>query len=193
MRNTRRVTLACVACLFLAAVPGWAQTPTTGQIAGQIVDPSGAVIPGAHVLLTSEAGAPRETTSDATGRFRFPLLPPGTYRLEIRTPGFGPVTLEQVVVRITETTRVDGELPIAIQVHSLVVTAEMPLVDSESATQGEVIQEDTLRQLPLPTRNFQQLLTLTPGTSGSLPNSAELGRGDTVFASTVSDRLQTPS
>lgn len=182
MRNTRRVRLACVACLFLAAVPGWAQTPTTGQIAGQIVDPSGAVIPGAHILLTSEAGAPRETTSDATGRFRFPLLPPGTYRLEIRAPGFGPLTLEQVVVRITETTRVDGELPIAIQVHSLVVIAEMPLVDSESATQGEVIQEDTLRQLPLPTRNFQQLLTLTTGTSGSIVNASELGRGDTVFS-----------
>jgi hypothetical protein len=55
------------------------------------------------------------------------------------------------------------------------------LVKTESATRGEVIQSGTLRQFPLPTRNFQQLLTLSAGTSGSLPNSSDVGRGDTVF------------
>lgn len=51
------------------------------------------------------------------------------------------------------------------------------MVQTESAAQGTVIEQQAIRQLPLPTRNFQQLLTLTPGTSGPIQNSAELGRG----------------
>ncbi len=163
--------LTCVACLFLAVAPGWSQTPTTGQIAGQIVDPSEAAVPGASLLLTSETVAQRETSSDDAGRFRFPLLPPGVYRLEAETGGFSTVTIEQIAVRITETTAVDVELPVAAQATSLIVTAETPLVDFESPTRGQVIPQETLRQLPLATRNFRQFLTLTPGTSSSLSNA----------------------
>ncbi len=56
--------------------------------------------------------------------------------------------------------------------------SETPLVQADNATRGTVIQQDQIRQLPLPTRNFQQLLTLTPGTSGPVQNSSDLGRGD---------------
>jgi len=154
-----------------------AQSPTTGQIAGIVRDPSGAVVSDAKVTLTSAAGVQRESASDAAGRFAFALLPPGAYRLEAEKAGFSKATTEGAVVRITETTSLEIRLAVAAQKAVIEVMAETPLVQTENAARGTVIQQEQIRQLPLPTRNFQQLLTLTPGTSGPVQNSSELGRG----------------
>lgn len=167
--------------LLLLALCGFAmsQTATTGQIAGTVADPTGAVVSGAKIILTSDAGVKRELTSDATGHYAFPLLPPGKYSLEISSSGFAPAKIQLIDVRITTTSIVDVPLRLAAaQAESVEVTAQPPLVNADSATAGRVIEQNTIRQLPLPTRNFQQLLTLTPGASGSLANSSELGRGD---------------
>ena len=107
----------------------------------------------------------------------FPLVPPGNYRIETEKPGFGKATTEGVTVRITEITRLDIRLELATQKAVVEVTSEAPLVQADNATRGTVIQQEQIRQLPLPTRNFQQLLTLTPGTSGPVQNSSDLGRG----------------
>jgi hypothetical protein len=158
-----------------------AQTPTTGQISGVVYDPSGAAVAGATVTLTSEAGVKREVTSDSAGRYAFPLIPPGRYRLQARASGFEEASYEGVVSRITAITDFDIHLTVAGRKEAVVVTTEVPLVQTEAAARGQVIPSETLRQLPLPTRNFQQLLTLTAGTLSSIPNSSDLGRGDTVF------------
>ena len=181
MAKRALINLMCICCLLGAAWIAKAQTPTTGQIAGQVVDPTGAVVPGTRLAATSAAGTQRETTSDASGHYRFPLLVPGVYSLEVEVSGFKPFTVKEVVVKITETTTLDVQLTVAARTEKVEVTAEPPLV-RETPTRGEVIQQTAIRQLPLPTRNFQQLLTLTPGTSGYLPNSSELGRGDAVFS-----------
>jgi Carboxypeptidase regulatory-like domain/TonB dependent receptor/TonB-dependent Receptor Plug Domain len=154
-----------------------AQTPTTGQITGVVKDLSGGVVSEAKLTLTSDAGVQRETASDAAGHYAFPLLPPGVYRLEAEKSGFSKAIAENIVVRITETTSLDLRLQLATQSASIEVKAVSPLVDTENAARGSVIDQDQIRQLPLPTRNFQQLLTLTPGTSGPVQNSSELGRG----------------
>ena len=110
-----------------------------------------------------------------TMRFRWSLL--GAYRVEAEKAGFGKVTAEGVVVRITETTTLDVRLKVAAQTATVEVVVKPPLVQIENAAQGTVIEQEQIRQLPLPTRNFQQLLTLTTGTSGPVQNSSELGRG----------------
>ena len=158
------------------------QTSTTGQIAGDVTDPTGAVLANAKVVAVNDAGIRREVTSDAAGRYAFPLLPPGRYTVEITAQGFSPLKVAGVNVRITETSVVDLALKVAAAAAEVLqVTAQPPLVQSESATAGRVIEQDTIRQLPLPTRNFQQLLTLTPGATSSLQNSSDLGRGDTAI------------
>ncbi len=162
-------------CLISAIVS--AQSPTTGQITGVVRDPSGAVVSEARVTVTSTAGVQRQSSSDAGGRFAFALLPPGTYTVEAEKAGFSKATVEGAVVRITETTTLDVRVAVAAQRAVVEVQAETPLVQTENAARGTVIQQDQIRQLPLPTRNFQQLLTLTPGTSGPVQNSSELGRG----------------
>ncbi|MFQ5737715.1 MAG: carboxypeptidase regulatory-like domain-containing protein [Acidobacteriota bacterium] len=179
----RRVLGSLVCVGIVLAAPWWvgAQTTTTGQIEGEIVDPTGAVVAGANVTLGSAAGLRRERASDAQGRYLFTLLPPGVYQLTVSASGFKLVTVENIVVKITGTTVVNVPLQLARAREEVVVTAAPPLIRSDSPTTGQVIEETTIRQLPLPTRNFQQLLTLTTGTSSSVVNSSELGRGDTTF------------
>ena len=167
--------------LCVMANPAWGQTPTTGQVNGVVKDPSGAVVVGAKTALSGTNGVDRETATGGDGRYTFPLILPGIYKLSIEAPGFKLFVVERVEVRITEYTEVDAALTVTGGSQSVTVTAEPAMVQVDSASRGNVIQGDTIQQLPLATRNFQQLLTLTPGTSGSIPNSSDLGRGDTAF------------
>jgi len=172
MKPVRAAAYVVCVLLWLAGAVS-AQTPTTGQITGVVRDASGAVVSAATITLSSVAGVQRETTTDATGRFTFSVLPPGSYRMEAKKAGFAVTTAEDIAVRITETTNLDINLAVAVQKAIVEVHAEQ----AETAAHGTVIQQEQIRQLPLPTRNFQQLLTLTPGTSGPVQNSSELGRG----------------
>ncbi len=178
----RRFFVGLVCLAFLAAGVQFvqAQTATTGQIAGNVVDPTGAVVAGAKIALTSDQGVRREAVSDALGHYSFALLPPGNYTVDVSAPGFGPLKFENVAARITETTILDAALKVAQAKEAVSVSAQIPLVNTESAGHGKVIEQGEIRQLPLPTRNFQQLLALSAGASGSVSNSSELGRGDAV-------------
>ena len=179
MRMRTLVTLLAAAAIFCFMTPTTqAQTATTGQIVGVVTDPSGAVVAGAKVVLTSDAGVRREAQTGSNGRYTFPLLNPGAYRLDVTQSGFASAKLEGIIVKITESSVVDVALKVAGSPTTVSVTGESPLVQTESSARGTVIDENEMRQLPLPTRNFQQLLTLTTGTSGPLQNSSELGRGD---------------
>jgi len=171
------IALVVMGGFCLIAGMARAQSPTTGQITGVVKDPSGAVISDAKITLTSVTGVQRGTSSDATGHYAFSLVPPGAYRLEAEKVGFSKATAESVDVRITETTGLDIHFKMAAQVATIEVQVEPPLVQTENAARGTVIEQEQIRQLPLPTRNFQQLLTLTAGTSGPVQNSSELGRG----------------
>lgn len=181
MKAGKIALFVAVMSLVLAAA-AYGQTATTGQILGDVRDPSGAVIAHAAVVLTSDSGVRRAAESSDAGRYAFPQLAPGIYRLEVSAPGFAAENLTNVVVRITETTAVDVNLRIAAAEQQVVnVEAAAPLISSENATRGTVIEQRQINQLPLPTRNFQQLLSLTPGASSSLQNSSELGRGDAAI------------
>ena len=177
MKLRSALSLFTLVLFFSFAARSWAQSPTTGQITGAVKDSSGAVVKGAKITLTSATGVQREATSDASGHYAFPLLPPGSYRIEAEKEGFSKATAENVLVRITETTNLDVPLGVASQKAVVEVQAQSALVQTEDAARGTVIEQDQIRQLPLPTRNFQQLLTLTTGTSGPVQNSSELGRG----------------
>jgi len=176
--RTLTTLLAAAAILCFMTPMTQAQTATTGQIVGVVTDPSGALVVGAKVALTSDAGVRREVTTGGNGRYAFPLLDPGAYRLEVTSSGFASAKLQGIVVQITESTVADVALKVAGSPTTVSVTGESPLVQTESSARGSVISENEMRELPLPTRNFQQLLALTTGTSGSIENSSELGRGD---------------
>ena len=173
--------LAFIAFLTFAFLgQAWAQGGASGAISGTVQDPSGAVVPGAAVSITNQATGvlARQTKTDAAGNFTATLLPVGTYSLRLQSSGFANGTVPNIVVRVTETTRVIVKLvPQAVQ-QNVEVQAEVQTVDTTSAATGQAISSNTIRNLPLATQNFQQLLTLSTGAQSDLNASAQLGRGD---------------
>ncbi|HEU4509194.1 MAG TPA: TonB-dependent receptor [Pyrinomonadaceae bacterium] len=181
-RSTRVALGFLFVTFFCVTLSAFAQGGT-GQLSGNVVDANGAVIAGANVKLTSLATAQeRETTTNDSGDFAFTLLPAGTYKLEITATGFRTVVVDEVRINVTQTTTLPVRLDAAAVSGMVTIRAESPLVQQESSQVGRTIEEDTIRQLPLPTRNFQQLLTLSPGTLSSVANNTELGRGDAIIS-----------
>jgi hypothetical protein len=179
--NRRLVSLFAI-CL-LAAFTGVVNAQvTSGTISGTVADPNGAVVEGANVTATNLAtNAARTTTSDSDGHFAFTLVPPGRYRVDVTAQGFQNYQVE-AVVNITQTTTVEARLSITGTTQAVLVTAEAPILQTETSQSGHVIEGTTIRQLPLSTRNFQQLLVLQAGAQSSVSNNTDLGRGDTAFS-----------
>jgi hypothetical protein len=168
--------------LMMVALFGEAlgQGGATGAIEGTVQDQSGAVVSGAEVrIVDQDTGVlARTTKSDAAGSFNSPLLTVGTYSVSVKGAGFGEATYKNVVVRVTETTRMIAKLsPQAVQ-QDIQVEAQVQTVETSSAATGEAIEANTIRNLPLATQNFQQLLTLSTGAESELNASAQLGRGN---------------
>jgi hypothetical protein len=172
------IVMLLLCAVLLLATTAVAQTATTGQIAGTVKDPTGAVVAGAKLQLTSASGQQREAVADAAGYYRFPLLTPGAYSLTGEATGFKSTTVQNVTVTVTQTTMVDLPLSLEAAKETVNISAEPPLVDTANATTGRLVAERQIKQLPLPTRNLQQLLALSPGTVGSSTNNTEMGRGD---------------
>jgi len=179
-----RNRLACLFAISLIVVlAGVASAQvTTGTISGTVADPNGAVVLGADVKATNlDTNSARSTSSDSDGHFAFTLLPPGRYRVEVNAPGFQAYQAE-TVVSITQTTSVDVRLNLTGAIASVLVEAEAPVLQAETSQNGHVIEGATIRQIPLSTRNFQQLLVLQAGAQSSVSNNTDLGRGDTAFS-----------
>jgi hypothetical protein len=181
LRKTIFIIFSVICVLAAGANSIYAQG-TTGQISGTVIDPNGAVVQGASVTVSNqETGLSRTTTTGDDGIYSFQLLPPGRYKVEVTASGFQKNEAE-AVVNITQTTTLDLQLGLTGGTSNVTVEAEAPVLQTETSQNGRVIEGATLRQLPLPTRNFQQLLTLQAGAQSSVSNNTELGRGDATIS-----------
>jgi len=175
-----------LACLFaISLLVGFASVAraqvTTGTISGTVADPNAAVVVGAEVkAINLDTNSSRSTSSDSDGHFAFTLVPPGRYRVEVTAQGFQTYQAE-TVVSITQTTTLAVRLNLTGTTATVLVADQAPIVQAETSQNGHVIEGATIRQLPLSTRNFQQLLVLQAGAQSSVSNNTDLGRGDTAF------------
>src|SRR5579872_3993741 len=171
------ITLNLLVAVFTGLV--WGQGGATGAIGGTVQDASGAVIANAKVNVRSEATGEvvRQATTDSSGAFTTALLPVGTYKVEVTAQGFPVTTFPGVVVRITETTRMTAVMKVNSVKEVVEVQSQVEQVNTTDATTGQSLGAQTITDLPLATRNFQQLLTLSSGASADLNAAAQLGRG----------------
>jgi hypothetical protein len=181
MRSKRAIALFLPPAFSLCALSVLAQTQTTGRIAGTVKDQNGAVIVGAEVTVVSKAtGDERKVTTNRDGNYAVPLLPPGTYRVKVTAPGFNSALFDNVQVVITETTLVNANGPHALTVAGViadpVVVRIVPLIQRDGPQLGRVVDSRAVSELPLATRNFTQILGLSPGTSMELPDNTAVGR-----------------
>ena len=159
-------TLLRAAALALCALTMHGQTADTGAIAGIVIDPGGALVARATVVVNSEGtGEKRDFVTDDEGNFSVLFLPPGEYDLTVRAAGFELFTLNAVQVQITEVSRLKIQLGIGGATEQITVNAEPPLVQTENATLGRVIDQEAIIELPLVDRNFTEILGLTAGTN----------------------------
>ena len=162
--------LAASACSF-------SQTQTTGRITGIVEDPLGAVIAGAKVTIEDLAKADNYSiATDNSGSYSLLEVPPGSYNVTIRAAGFTPAEFQDVVVGLAETVTLNATLQVAHGNVATTVTDAPPLVRSDCAELASTLDSRSLEALPLPTRNFLQLLTLVPGVSAPLTNNNAIGR-----------------
>ena len=157
-----------------------AQGGATGAISGTVLDPSGAVVAGAEVrVVNQDTGAlTRTARTDANGSFTTQLLPVATYTVTVQAPGFAEGSFSNIAVRVTETTRMTAQLRTQAVQQKIDVQAQVQAVETSAATTGQAIEAQTIRDLPLATQNFQQLLSLSSGAQSELNASAQLGRGN---------------
>jgi hypothetical protein len=172
----RTLLWSCV--LALCPLPMRGQTANTGAIAGTVSDPGGALVAGAALVVKNQATQEeRHLTTNAEGSFLAPFLKPGNYELAVRTIGFEPLILKSVQVRITETSRLKIQLAISGARARITISAKPPLLQTENASLGRVIERNTIDELPLVNRNFTQILGLTAGTNTDVVDATQLGAG----------------
>jgi hypothetical protein len=161
--------------VVFCSASAFAQSHTTGGIAGTVKDESGALVVMAEVMVSSNTtAAERRVRTDDQGNYSVPLLASGIYRVRVTSSGFAAAEFEQVQVVITETTTLDVRLfpagpdTMAVRVDSL--------IQRDGPQLGRVVDSRAVSELPLATRNFTQILALSPGTSVALPDNTALGR-----------------
>ena len=175
---TRHTPLFCLALVCLSTSALHAQTSSTGALTVTATDPSGAVVPGATVTVAASAtGVSRSHATESNGSYTFTLLPPGDYRVSISASGFKPVELSAVAVNVSETHSVNQTLEVGSQQQAVTVTTAAQAIQTETSTLGDVVGGRQLNDLPLVTRNYTQILGLSPGAIMDVNNASGVGRG----------------
>jgi len=178
MRKLNCILLA----VFVAAVLSFAFTglltplhaqSSFGSIVGNVADPSGAIVPGAKVVVTNiGTNEKHEVTSDAAGFYRVVSLVPANYKLEVEKAGFKRVTREPIAVSVGGEARIDVAMAVGATTETVQVTSETPLLQTESGAVSEAVEGERVQEMPLNGRNTMNLLALTPGVVAGVPSGA---------------------
>jgi hypothetical protein len=156
--------LLCLFTFTLAASVSCFAQSTAGRILGSVTDQSGAAVAGAKVLVTDiQRGTSRSLVTDTAGQYVAPDLPPSSYRVRVEARGFRAVEQSGVELEVVKDVRVDFSLQPGEVAETVVVTNQVPLVDTTSSTLGGTLSNKEINDLPLNGRNYENLLQLRPG------------------------------
>src|SRR5579872_510736 len=169
-----------VVCL-LPAVLVRAQSPNA-TISGVVLDSSGAIIVNAAVIAENDATRVEySTTTNNSGIYVLANLPPGPYRVQVSKIGFKTLIKPDIVLNVQDALAISFNLPIGATSETVTVQGGAPLVETQSAAVGTVIDSNFVENLPLNGRSFNTLLQLTPGVVIA-PSSSVVGQGQFSIA-----------
>jgi hypothetical protein len=171
-------------CKFLSLVfalalclPAMGQS-TTGTITGRVIDPQGAVVPGAAVTVTSTTtNVAHAVTTNQDGLYTVPLLLPGDYTVSVVTPSFRKEIRNNITLQIGQTLALDFSLSVGATTETVTVNTSAPLVQTQSAAVGSVIDQQKVLEIPLNGRQYYSLSELVPGAMPPVYNSTMSYRG----------------
>ncbi len=166
--------------LLLLAATGFGQN-IRGTILGTVRDPSGGVIKGAKVTVRHiSTGLVREETTNDAGEYRFAQLPVGQYDLSAEQSGFKKVERAGIQLQVDDYLRVDVDLSVGAVTETIAVEAAAPVIQTDSATVGNVVDNKKVTELPLNGRNFLQLNLLVPGANQGVKGSQNQTQGGSI-------------
>lgn len=161
----------------------WAQT--SSSVTGTITDKSAAAIAGAQITVVNlGTQVSKEATTSDDGLFTIPFLSPGRYKVSASKSGFKPV-FQELNLEVNQTARFDFQLEVGNVTESVEVRASNPLIESDTSSIGQVVEQRQVAELPLNGRNFVQLATLGPGVTG-----VGFGSKGTIMSGTRPDDLR---
>jgi carboxypeptidase family protein len=161
---------------LLTAFAAWSQG-NQGTIEGVTVDQSGAGVPEAKLTATNEStGLKFNATSDSNGLFSFPVLPVGTYTIEVEHSGFTKLTQKNVILTVGARLNLSLALTVAGQTQAITVTSETPILETTRSQVSTTVNDVSVENLPTNGRNFINFALLTPGVT------LDVRGGDISFA-----------
>lgn len=149
----------------LFSTPAYPQG-STGRLLGVVSDQSGGFVANAKVTITDVArGVSQTLTTDSDGAYVAINLLPGTYTVRAEYKGFKTFERKNILLEVGKDVRVDAVLQPGSANETIVITEEVPMVDTTSTTLGGTISNEIINDLPLNGRNYQNLISLRPGTA----------------------------
>ena len=187
LRKTSVLALCLVlVCLILPQLV-WGQQ-VTAAITGIITDPSGAPISGAEITATDvDRGTVWTARTNEEGAYNLPRLPIGSYKVQVEARGFERAVRPATQLVLNQTARMDVQMVVGQMNQTVEVTSEAPLLQTDGTQLGTIIDAVTVSNLPLASRNYNQLtllapgaVTISPGTFTSATTTGFGSNGDTA-------------
>jgi hypothetical protein len=179
-RATHILGIVISSLLLLSAAS--AQDAATGALRGTVVDPHGARIPAAEIVVLSTATGRRySVTTDSEGRFALDLLPPGDYSARAVAPGMSPQITPQLRVELGAAIEIEFRLAIAGAQENITVSGDPQLVETQPSAVSTILDERALQDLPLNGRRFSDLMLLSPGVTQDPRSLTSTNSGDLAF------------
>jgi hypothetical protein len=187
--NASRFIAAALLGIWSLATPANAQV-ATGTIQGNVVDTSGAAVPGATVTATNlDTQFSRSTTTETSGEYALRLLPLGNYKVEVALSGFKTFSQTGILLEVGRTARIDASIEPGNVAETVSVVGNAPLVETSSATLSRTVGQNEVLNLPLVNRDLYSLLSLTGGVTSN-DNSNSLGGPEQLTTINGSQRAQ---
>lgn len=182
----------CFAIAFLlvfVAIPAFAQV-NTGAIVGTVLDPSGAVVPGATIEVKDVAtGVVTQLRTNKSGEYQALQLIPGTYEVKAMHPGYSSAVQQGVAVRVAGRVAVNFKLKIGTVHEAVTVNSTAATLQTQSAQQSATFGTRSINSLPLPGRDYDKLALLAPG-AFHMPNAEVANPAEGLFTANGNLPLQ---
>jgi hypothetical protein len=155
-----------IVVMLCLATAGWAQTTGTANIVGTVTDASGAIVPQAKITVQNQGTAfVYEGVSNDNGDYYIPNLNSGTYQLTVEASGFKTAVQRDIVLRINETPRINVKLDVGSVTETVNVSSRTPLLETESAGVGQILESSTVQRLPVMQKFVHRVLLYMPDTN----------------------------